>query len=129
MAKCVVHGLEGVDTDECTTKDAFHAEKGDEAVPHFVVDTSRNGDGVRTAEEGYTDAQVWCIPPDREIGQPATTGTGRPRADAHLWVKSPGEPDGECSRGLEDTGVDPEWGIPGPPAGEWFEEQVEVLVD
>ncbi|RKN09338.1 glycoside hydrolase family 6 protein [Streptomyces radicis] len=68
---------------------------------HFVVDTSRNGNGPF---EG--DAEPWCNPPGRALGTPPTTDTGDPLVDAFLWVKRPGESDGEC-RG-------------GPPAGRWW---------
>ena len=137
VAKCVFHGLNGGDTNECTNDDAFYAEavdpliaeKGGEGLPRFVVDTSRNGNGVWQATAEYPDAQVWCNPPGRALGQPATTDTGSELADAYVWVKIPGESDGECSRGLTDAdGVDPEWGIKDPAAGQWFREQVETLV-
>ncbi|MFB7474026.1 glycoside hydrolase family 6 protein [Kitasatospora sp. NPDC056184] len=59
---------------------------------HFVVDTSRNGNGP-------LDAGAWCNPPGRALGAPPTTGTGRPGVDAYLWIKNPGESDGECGRG------------------------------
>ena len=40
-------------------------------------------------------------------------------------MKTPGESDGECTRGLGPAGetVDPEWGIVDPGAGEWFPQQ------
>jgi endoglucanase len=42
--------------------------------------------------------------------------------DAYLWIKLPGESDGECTRGLGPAGetVDPEWGLIDPAAGQWF---------
>ncbi|MFB6893532.1 glycoside hydrolase family 6 protein [Kitasatospora sp. NPDC056327] len=58
----------------------------------FVVDTSRNGNGPLSPE-------AWCNPAGRALGVPPTTGTGRPGVDAYLWVKNPGESDGECGRG------------------------------
>ncbi|MFF3890752.1 glycoside hydrolase family 6 protein [Streptomyces sp. NPDC001914] len=67
---------------------------------HFVVDTSRNGNGPL---EG-----VWCNPPGRALGTPPTTATGEPLLDAYLWVKRPGESDGECGGG--------------PAAGRWWPE-------
>ncbi|MFE2105710.1 glycoside hydrolase family 6 protein [Kitasatospora sp. NPDC059463] len=67
---------------------------------HFVVDTSRNGNGP-------LDAEAWCNPPGRALGAPPTTETGRPGVDAYLWIKNPGESDGECGRGE-------------PPAGEFW---------
>ncbi|AUH40413.1 glycoside hydrolase family 6 protein [Streptomyces sp. CMB-StM0423] len=64
---------------------------------HFVVDTSRNGNGPLS---GAPD-QVWCNPPGRALGEPPTTRTGDERADAFLWVKRPGESDGPCRGGPE----------------------------
>lgn len=66
----------------------------------FVIDTSRNGNGPW--EEG--DAEAWCNPPGRALGTPATTETDHPLLDAVLWIKSPGESDGEC-RGAPAAGV------------------------
>ncbi|MGW1771076.1 glycoside hydrolase family 6 protein [Streptomyces sp. NPDC002104] len=69
---------------------------------HFVIDTSRNGDGPLPGDRD----QAWCNPPGRALGTPPTAGTGDPLVDAYLWVKRPGESDGSC-RG-------------GPPAGKWW---------
>ncbi|MZD03846.1 endoglucanase [Streptomyces sp. SID5785] len=69
--------------------------------PHFVVDTSRNGNGP------YDGPDAWCNPPGRALGTPPTTNTGDPALDAYLWIKRPGESDGSC-RGA-------------PPAGQWWE--------
>ncbi len=95
------------------------------AVPttHFVVDTSRNGQGHWTPQAGaYPDPQDWCNPPGRGLGLRPTPTTGDPLIDAYLWVKVPGESDGECTRGLGPAGttVDPEWGRIDPGAGQWF---------
>jgi endoglucanase len=91
---------------------------------HFVVDTSRNGQGPWTPPAGvYPDPQDWCNPPDRGLGLLPTANTSNSLIDAYLWVKIPGESDGECTRGLGPTGtVDPEWGIVDPGAGDWFPE-------
>ncbi|MGW4670457.1 glycoside hydrolase family 6 protein [Streptomyces sp. NPDC004324] len=70
---------------------------------HFVVDTSRNGNGPYTA--GRPD-ENWCNPPGRALGESPTTRTADPLVDAYLWVKRPGESDGTC-RG-------------GPKAGDWW---------
>ncbi|MEU9185862.1 glycoside hydrolase family 6 protein [Streptomyces sp. NPDC048484] len=69
---------------------------------HFVMDTSRNGNGPL----GGDRSQAWCNPPGRALGAPPTTDTGDPLVDAYLWIKRPGESDGQC-RG-------------GPPAGQWW---------
>ena len=102
------------------------------AVPtaHFVIDTSRNGQGPWTPTTSYPDAQDWCNPPDRGLGLRPTADTGIELLDAYLWVKIPGESDGECTRGLGPAGttVDPEWGRIDPPAGGWFPEMALDLV-
>jgi endoglucanase len=92
---------------------------------HFVVDTSRNGQGPWTPSTSYPDPQDWCNPPGRGLGPRPTAKTGNELIDAYLWVKIPGESDGECTRGLGEPGttVDPEWDRIDPPAGEWFPEQ------
>ena len=96
---------------------------------HFVTDTSRNGQGPWTPPAGYPDAQDWCNPPDRGVGVRPTANTGVALLDAYLWVKIPGESDGQCTRGLGPTGtVDPEWGIVDPAAGQWFPEMALDLV-
>jgi endoglucanase len=58
---------------------------------HFVVDTSRNGGAVGEGE--------WCNPSGAALGQRPTTETGHPLADAFLWIKRPGESDGQCNGG------------------------------
>ncbi|MFI9330644.1 glycoside hydrolase family 6 protein [Kitasatospora sp. NPDC052868] len=58
----------------------------------FVIDTSRNGNGPLSGD-------AWCNPPGRKLGAPPTANTGRPGVDAYLWIKNPGESDGECGRG------------------------------
>ena len=104
---------------------AVNPPAGPADLTHFVVDTSRNGRGPWTPPAGvYPDPQDWCNPPDRGLGIRPTTDTDDPLADAFLWVKVPGESDGQCSRGLtRNGGVDPEWGIVDPPAGAWFPQQ------
>ncbi|MEU5509436.1 glycoside hydrolase family 6 protein [Streptomyces fungicidicus] len=69
----------------------------------FVIDTSRNGNGPYTA--GAADER-WCNPPGRALGETPTTKTADPLVDAYLWVKRPGESDGECKGG--------------PKAGQWW---------
>ncbi|MFD7370035.1 MULTISPECIES: glycoside hydrolase family 6 protein [Streptomyces] len=53
----------------------------------FVVDTSRNGNG--------SNGQ-WCNPSGRRIGSPTRLGGG---AEMLLWIKVPGESDGNCGAG------------------------------
>ncbi|WP_217234859.1 glycoside hydrolase family 6 protein [Streptomyces sp. AC555_RSS877] len=69
----------------------------------FVIDTSRNGNGPYT---GGNQDERWCNPPGRALGETPTTKTADPLVDAYLWVKRPGESDGECKGG--------------PKAGEWW---------
>lgn len=69
---------------------------------HFVVDSSRNGAGPLPGSR----ADAWCNPSGRALGTPPTDRTGDPLLDAYLWVKRPGDSDGEC-RG-------------GPSAGTWW---------
>ncbi|MEO8289006.1 MAG: glycoside hydrolase family 6 protein [Chloroflexota bacterium] len=92
------------------------------AVPtvHFVVDTSRNGQGPWVPPPHPPgDAQDWCNPPDRGLGLRPTANTGVPLADAYLWVKTPGQSDGQCTRWGPGPD-DPVRGIVDPAAGQWF---------
>jgi endoglucanase len=59
---------------------------------HFVIDTSRNGNGAAPGGE-------WCNPPGRALGSPPTAQTGNPLVDAYFWIKRPGESDGTCNGG------------------------------
>jgi endoglucanase len=68
---------------------------------HFIIDTSRNGQGAAPGGE-------WCNPPGRGLGTPSTSATGNPLIDAYFWIKQPGESDGTCNGG--------------PAAGEWWPE-------
>ena len=97
---------------------------------HFVIDTSRNGQGSWAPATSYPDAQDWCNPPDRGLGLRPTADTGNALLDAYVWIKIPGESDGECTRGLGPGGttIDPEWGLIDPPAGRWFTEMALDLV-
>lgn len=98
------------------------------AMKHFITDTSRNGQGPWTPPAGvYSDAQDWCNPPGRGAGARPTLNTGDPLLDAELWVKIPGESDGQCTRGTAGPD-DPERGYPDPAAGAWFPQQALELV-
>ena len=66
---------------------------------HFIIDTSRNGLG---------NAADWCNPRGQALGVAPTTRTGHPLVDAFLWIKQPGESDGNCKGG--------------PSAGSWWTE-------
>lgn len=65
---------------------------------HFIIDTSRNGQGAAGSE--------WCNPAGRGLGVLPTTNTGVNLVDAYMWLKKPGESDGNCNGG--------------PSAGVWF---------
>jgi endoglucanase len=67
-------------------------------VPNFVVDVSRNG--AQTGDE-------WCNNPDARLGRNPTLDTGESDIVGYLWVKQPGNSDGECGRGE-------------PAAGQWW---------
>jgi endoglucanase len=68
---------------------------------HFVIDTSRNGNGPDT---NPADPVPWCNPPGRALGHAPSTQTGRRLLDAYLWVKQPGESDGSCRPGAPPAG-------------------------
>jgi endoglucanase len=111
------------------TDDWYAANLG-HAVPttHFVIDTSRNGQGPWTpGAHPAGDAQDWCNPPGRGLGNLPTADTGVPLLDAYLWIKIPGQSDGQCTRWT--TGpLDPVRGIQDPPAGQWFPQMALELV-
>ncbi len=75
---------------------------------HFVIDTSRNGNGAPDVAEKDSEAS-WCNPDGRAMGVPPTSETSEPLCDAFLWIKKPGESDGTCNGG--------------PKAGEWWNER------
>ena len=59
---------------------------------HFVVETSRNGNGPSSDNQ-------WCNPAQRALGRKPTTDTGDSLVDAYLWIKGPGGSDGQCNGG------------------------------
>jgi endoglucanase len=71
---------------------------------HFIIDSSRNGNGP--APPGDED---WCNPEGRALGRAPTAQTSEPGLDAFVWIKRPGESDGECKGG--------------PAAGQWFQQR------
>lgn len=76
--------------------DAIGAEDG----THFVIDTSRNGNGPWESDA----PEAWCNPPGRALGEAPTVDTADPLVDAYLWIKRPGESDGSC-RGAPEAGA------------------------
>ena len=126
------------------------------ATTHFVVDTSRNGDGPNSMQQ-YANSPYnqpasvisalasgnWCNPPASGLGLKPTANTGVPLLDAYLWVKTPGQSDGQCDaaggvRAWDYTAYtqpgwptdaagqavfDPLWGVDDPAAGGWFPQE------
>jgi endoglucanase len=126
------------------------------ATTHFVIDTSRNGDGPNGMQQ-YASAPYnqpasvistlaagnWCNPPASGLGLKPSASTGVPLLDAYLWVKTPGQSDGQCDaaggvRAWDYTAYtqpgwpadtasqalfDPLWGLDDPAAGAWFPQQ------
>jgi len=107
------------------------------AATHFVIDTSRNGEGPNPMTGG-ADADMadyaaapydqpagdiaalqagnWCNPPGSGLGVAPTASTDVPLVDAYLWVKLPGESDGACDsaggvRAWDYGAYDP-WNVP-----------------
>ena len=137
---------------------AWYAQNMGNAVAstHFVIDTSRNGDGPDSMQQ-YAAAPYdqpssviatlasgnWCNPPGSGLGLRPTANTGVPLLDAYLWVKTPGQSDGQCDAaggvrawdysdytqsGWPATAsaqalFDPLWGLDDPAAGDWFPQQ------
>ncbi len=129
ISKCIWFGLDSADWsrghfDWCASQyypatasdfstwglsDAWYAEQveaqtyagypGDSGLAHFVIDTSRNGQGPWLSPVSYPDNQDWCNPPTRGLGFTPSTDTGVALNAAFLWVKVPGESDGQCNRG------------------------------
>jgi endoglucanase len=115
------------DTPELNTSGENTRYAGTTGTTHFVVDTSRNGLGPWQFPGTYPNdgvAQDWCNPPGRGLGaRPATAPLAdNPLVDAYLWIKVPGESDGQCTRGTAGP-TDPEWGVADPAAGQWFPQQ------
>ena len=126
------------------------------ATTHFVIDASRNGNGPNNMQTyatapynqpssviGTLASGNWCNPPGAGLGVLPTTNTGVPLLDAYLWVKTPGQSDGQCDAaggvrawdysdytqpGWPTTAAaqalfDPLWGTDDPAAGAWFPQQ------
>jgi endoglucanase len=99
---------------------------------HFVIDSSRNGLGPwNPVAAGYADkatGQDWCNPPARGVGMRPSARTGVALLDAYLWIKVPGESDGQCTRGTAGPGDPARGGITDPAAGAWFPQMSLELV-
>ncbi|OWZ16837.1 Glycosyl hydrolase [Phytophthora megakarya] len=79
---------------------------GDTSV-NCIVDTARNYNGSPTTD--------WCNVPTAGIGRPPSSNTGYSNLDYFMWIKPPGESDGNC------------WG--GPTAGSFFYDGFKLLWD
>jgi endoglucanase len=142
---------------------AWYAQNMDGAVAttHYVIDTSRNGQGPNTMQ-AYSAAPYdqpadvittlasgnWCNPPGAGLGVRPTANTRIPLLDAYLWVKTPGQSDGQCDAAggvrawdysaysqsswptdaADQALFDPLWGESDPAAGAWFPQQALQLV-
>lgn len=126
------------------------------ATTHFIVDTSRNGRDSITMQS-YAQAPFnqpagvisalyagnWCNPTGAGLGVRPTADTGNALVDAYLWIKTPGQSDGQCdaaggvrawdysaftqpgwpTNAAAQAQFDPLWGRIDPAAGAWFPEQ------
>jgi len=101
---------------------------GDSGLAHFVIDTSRNGQGPWVSTVSYPDNQDWCNPPARGLGFTPSIDTGVELNTAFLWVKIPGESDGQCNRGTAGTTDPARDDMTDPAAGIWFPEMALELV-
>lgn len=111
LGSCVTHRLAGT---PCTGK-----APQDATLPHFVIDTARNGRGEWDPGDTYADPQEWCNPPSRGLGERPGTTTADALVDAYLWITEAGVSYGPCER---DGKPDPEHPTPAPPDGEWWNE-------
>jgi endoglucanase len=124
------YALDYSDEYAATVDDALvNMLQGAEATTHFVIDTSRNGQGplatARYAGSPYNqpasviaalDAGNWCNARGAGLGLRPTLDTGVALLDAYLWVKVPGESDGSCdaaggARGWDYSTYNP-WAVP-----------------
>jgi len=124
------------------------------ASTHFVIDTGRNGQGpMKTAPYALApynqsatvisglSAGNWCNAYGAGVGLRPSANTHVALLDAYLWLKVPGESDGNCDSaggarawdfsaynpwglvGDAQNQFDPLWGMIDPVAGYWFAAQ------
>ncbi|KAH9097256.1 hypothetical protein LEN26_017199 [Aphanomyces euteiches] len=79
---------------------------------HCVFDTSRNFNGASSSE--------WCNVRFAGMGVPPTSSTGNSLVDYYLWIKVPGESDGQCTGQSADAMI-------GPAAGAFFHDGFKTL--
>ena len=157
-------GATGLALDPRTIDDQYASalrRAGVSATAHFVIDTSRAGAGPNpmksylrapykqpTANVPKLESGNWCNSPGAGLGRTPTTNTGVPLVDAYLWVKTPGESDGQCNAAGAGrvwnyaayskpgwpksvpgkASFDPLWGQVDPAAGAWFPAQMLDLI-
>jgi endoglucanase len=128
-------------------------------IVHFVVDTSRNANGPNNMSvygnspfnqpAGVVSSLTsgnWCNNPAAGLGVKPTASTGVPLVDAYLWVKTPGQSDGQCDiaggarawdytvynpwnwTATQQAQNDPLWGLQDPAAGDWFPQLALALI-
>lgn len=90
-----------------TAQEQAYAQKVSAATggSHYVIDTSRNGQGWRG---------TWCNGPGAGLGTSPRVVSDGTALDALLWVKTPGASDGTCNGA--------------PAAGKWFSAYAQALV-
>ncbi|MDM7892726.1 glycoside hydrolase family 6 protein [Curtobacterium caseinilyticum] len=90
-----------------TDREQTYAERVSAATggSHYVIDTSRNGQGWRG---------TWCNGPGAGLGTTPRVVADGSHLDALLWVKTPGASDGTCGGG--------------PAAGKWWSAFAQALV-
>ncbi|PZE84983.1 glycoside hydrolase family 6 protein [Curtobacterium sp. MCBD17_032] len=90
-----------------TSQERAYAQKVSAATggSHYVIDTSRNGQGWRG---------TWCNGPGAGLGTTPRVVADGTALDALLWVKTPGASDGTCGGG--------------PRAGTWWSSYAQALV-
>ena len=119
MSKCLHLKITSATT-ACTTAELAAVPDGAPGLPHFLIDTSRNGTGEWNPPAGtFRVPDEWCNPPGRGTGVRPSTETGSPVADAFLWLNSPGYSNGRCSRGGPGP-ADPVYGFVTPASGQWW---------
>lgn len=75
---------------------------------HFIINTSRNGQGPLPRSLAHVSEDFWCNPLGRGLGVRPTTRTADPLVDAYEWSVNPGYSDGPCHGG--------------PSSGQWWPE-------
>ncbi|MBT1621595.1 glycoside hydrolase family 6 protein [Curtobacterium flaccumfaciens pv. oortii] len=90
-----------------TAQEQAYAQKVSAATggSHYVIDTSRNGQGWRG---------TWCNGPGAGLGTSPRVVADGTALDALLWVKTPGASDGTCNGA--------------PAAGKWWSSYAQALV-